>query len=107
MAYAVAQRTREIGVRMALGAGRRDALRAVLRRGLSRTLLGLTLGVAGALALTRLLQSQLFGIAAHDPVVFAGVPLLFLLIALAASWVPGRRAARVDPLVALRQDIDG
>lgn len=104
MSYAVARRTREIGVRRALGARRSDALRSILGRGLAQTLIGIGFGLLGALLLTRWLQSQLFGVTALDPTVFLGVPVVFLAVALLATYLPARRATKVDPLIALRHD---
>jgi cell division protein FtsX len=103
-AYTVAQRTREIGVRMALGASRSNVLGMVLKQGAITGIVGIGGGVLGALALTRWLQSQLFGVSATDPATFAGVALILILVSLAACWIPGRRAARVDPMVALRYE---
>ncbi len=102
MAYLVNQGTREIGIRMALGATPRDILSLVLRQGMTLALLGVAAGLAGALALTRFLQSLLFGIAATDPVTFAAIPLLLVAVALLASYLPARRAALIDPMVSLR-----
>ena len=104
MAYNVAQRVREIGIRMALGANPSEVLRSVLREGLLLTGIGAALGVAGALAITRVLKAYLFGVSATDPYAFAGTALLLGLVALAACWVPARRATRVDPIVALRYE---
>ena len=103
-AYTVAQRTREIGVRMALGASRGTVLGMVLKQGAITTGLGVGAGILGSLALTRWLQSQLFGVSATDPTTFVGVALVMILVSLAACWIPGRRAARVDPMVALRYE---
>jgi ABC-type antimicrobial peptide transport system permease subunit len=103
-AYAVAQRTREIGVRMALGASKREILGMVLRQGALTGGIGVSLGILGALALTRWLRSQLFGVSPTDPATFLGVALLLALVSLLACWIPGRRAARVDPMVALRYE---
>jgi putative ABC transport system permease protein len=104
MSYSVAQRTHEIGVRMALGAQRFDVLGMVLRRGLVLTAIGLVIGVGGALALGRLVQSLLFSISASDPLTLALGAALLLVVALLASYLPARRATRVDPLVALRYE---
>jgi putative ABC transport system permease protein len=103
-AYTVAQRTREIGVRMALGASRGSVLGMVLRQGVITGVLGVGAGILGSLALTRWLQSQLFGVSATDPATFAAVALVLILVSLVACWIPGRRAARVDPMVALRYE---
>jgi predicted permease len=102
ISYLVGQRTHEIGVRVALGAHRRDVLLLVLGHGARMALLGVVIGVAAALALTRLMSRLLFGVTATDPLTFAGVAILLVLIALAACYIPARRAMRVDPLVALR-----
>jgi putative ABC transport system permease protein len=104
MAYAVAQRTREIGVRLALGAQPRDVLGMILMGGGKLAAFGLVLGLVGSLGVTYLLRSQLYGVSSTDPVTYASVALLLGLIALAACYLPARRATRVDPLVALRYE---
>jgi predicted permease len=102
--YLVGQRTQEIGVRVALGAQRGDVMRLILGQGARVALAGVAIGAVAALGLTRLMASQLFGVSAHDPVTFAGVALLLIVVAVAACFVPARRAMRVDPMVALRHE---
>jgi putative ABC transport system permease protein len=104
MSYSVGQRTREIGVRMALGAQASDVLTLILRHGLRLVGFGLVAGGVAALSLRRLMQTLLFGVSAIDPLIFAGVALLLALVALLACLIPARRAARIDPMVALRTD---
>jgi putative ABC transport system permease protein len=104
ISYTVSQRTREIGIRMALGADPRDILRLVVGHGLRMTALGIVIGLAAALGVTRLLGSLLFEVGPFDAGSFAGLPLFLAFIALVASWIPARRAARVDPLVSLRNE---
>jgi putative ABC transport system permease protein len=104
MAYLVTQRTREIGIRMALGAQQKDVLQLVLGHGAKLTLIGVAIGVAGALALTDLLRSLLFGVSVTDPVTFLAVATLLATVALTACYLPARRGSRVDPMVALRYE---
>jgi len=104
VSYSVAQRTREIGIRVALGAQQRDLLGLMLKETFRLTLLGLVLGLAGALAATRLLTSLLFGVKPTDPSTFVSLSLLLAFVSLLASYIPARRAAKVDPLVALRYE---
>jgi len=102
MAYLVTQGTRELGIRLALGATPAHISRLVVRQGMALAITGLTLGLAGAFALTRLIRSLLFGVQASDPVTFIAIAALLAVIALAASYIPARRAARIDPMVSLR-----
>jgi predicted permease len=102
IAYSVAQRTQEVGIRRALGAQQSDILQLVLRQGLALTLIGGALGIAGAFAVTRVMKSMLYGVSATDPSTFVGIALLFVAVALAASYIPARRAVRIDPMEALR-----
>jgi putative ABC transport system permease protein len=104
ISYSVSQRTHEIGIRMALGAQPRDMMRLVLGEGILVILIGLAIGLAGSLALTRFLSSLLFGVTATDPLTFAGVAALLAIVALAACYIPALRAMRVDPMVALRYE---
>ncbi len=104
MSYAVLRQTREIGVRMALGANPADVLRQVVRQGMSVAAAGAGAGLAAALLLTRLMSGLLYGVAPTDPATYAGVAVLLLAIALCASYVPARRAARIDPMKALRAE---
>ena len=104
MAYSVSRRTREIGVRVALGASSGDVLRMILEQGLRTILIGVAIGIAGSLALTRTMESLLFGVTATDPLTFGGVTLLLVGAALLACYIPARRATKVDPMVALRYD---
>ena len=102
VAFSVSQRTQEIGVRMALGAGRAEVLGMVLREGLQLVIIGLALGIASAILLTRLMTGLLYQVEATDPITFAGMALVLVLIAAAACLAPARRASAVDPMVALR-----
>lgn len=104
VAYFVTQRTREIGIRMALGAQRTDVLRSILKNGMSLVAIGLTLGLVGALALTRLMSALLFEVSPTDPIAFGGVTILVILVTLLACYIPARRATKVDPLLALRYE---
>jgi predicted permease len=104
MMYVVSQRTREIGIRMALGANVRDVLRMIVSQGMRMVIIGLALGLTVAFALTRLFASLLLGVGTTDPLTFVGVALLLAAIALLACWIPARRATKVDPLLALRQE---
>jgi hypothetical protein len=104
MSYTVSQRKREIGIRLALGAQRGDVLQMVLKQGMKLTLLGVASGTGAALGLTWLMRSVLFGVTAHDPVTFASVAALLILIALCACYIPARRAILVEPMLALRYE---
>jgi predicted lysophospholipase L1 biosynthesis ABC-type transport system permease subunit len=104
ISYAVSQRKREIGIRLALGAQSRDVLQMILRQGATMALVGVAIGVAAALGLTGLMRSLLFGVTARDPMTFAAVAALLVLVSLLASYIPARRAMHVDPIVALRYE---
>jgi len=102
IAYSVAQRTQEMGIRRALGAQQGDILRLVVGQGLRVAIAGVIVGMAGAWGLTRLMKALLFHVSPTDPVTFMAVAVLFLLVALGASYIPARRATRIDPMAALR-----
>ena len=102
ISYLVGQRSHEIGVRVALGAQPSDVLRLVIGQGVRMALIGVVTGIGAALGLTRLMANQLFGVSAHDPLTFAGVAVLLILVAAAACFLPARPGTRVDPIVALR-----
>ncbi|MGB0123112.1 MAG: FtsX-like permease family protein [Silvibacterium sp.] len=104
MSYTIAQRSQEIGVRMALGADRANIRNLILRQGMLLTIIGISIGVGAAFGLVRFIASFLFGVTTWDPVVFLSVPLLLLGAALLAVWLPARRAMRVDPMQALRAE---
>jgi ABC-type antimicrobial peptide transport system permease subunit len=104
MAYSVAQRAREIGIRMALGARASDVLKLIIRQGMSLVVIGAGAGLIAAFNLMRFVSSQLFGVKARDPLTFLGVALLLAGVALAACWIPARRAAKTDPMNALRYE---
>jgi ABC-type antimicrobial peptide transport system permease subunit len=104
LSYEVARRTRELGIRTALGAQHRDLLGLVVGQGILLVLIGAAIGIAAAMGVTRFMAAMLFGVHANDPVTFAGVAILLTLVALAACYIPARRATRVDPMVALRYE---
>jgi putative ABC transport system permease protein len=104
LAYSVSQRTREIGLRMALGATPRGVLGLVVGEGMTVVLIGVGIGVAGGLALGRAVSSFVFGVTVRDPVTFGGVAMILAIVALAACVIPARRAARIDPMIALRHE---
>jgi ABC-type antimicrobial peptide transport system permease subunit len=104
ISYMASQRMHEIGIRIALGAQRANVLRLVIGEGTRMALVGVALGTAAALGLTRLMANQLFGVSAHDPLTFIGMALLLAIVAVGACYLPARRAMRTDPMTALRQE---
>jgi ABC-type antimicrobial peptide transport system permease subunit len=104
LSFTVAQRTREIGLRLALGAQRVNVLSLVVGKGLKLAMIGSAIGLVCALAVTRLVSRLLYGVSPMDPVTFVGVALLLVIVAMLASWLPARRAAKVDPMEALRNE---
>jgi putative ABC transport system permease protein len=104
MAYSVSRRTREFGVRVALGATSGAVLRMVLGQGMRTILIGVSIGIVGSIALTKTVSSLLFGVTATDPVTFGGVTVFLVAVAMLACYIPARRATKVDPMVALRSE---
>ncbi len=104
ISYTISRRTQEIGIRMALGAQTRDVLKMIMKQGMTRALIGVGVGLVASLVLTRLMKSLLFGVSATDPLTFAFIALLLSTVALLACYIPARRAARVDPLIALKYE---
>jgi putative ABC transport system permease protein len=104
LSYATTCRTREIGIRLALGAGRNEAMKLILKQGMRLVLAGIALGLPSALAVSRAMKALLFGLGAADPTTYVAAPLLLTLVALLACYLPARRATKVDPVIALRRE---
>jgi len=104
VAYSVNLRSRELGIRIALGARPPDVLRLIVRQGMATTAAGIVTGLAAAFALTRLMAGMLYGVSAHDPLILAGVAALVAMVSLAASWIPAFRASHIDPVIVLRHE---
>jgi putative ABC transport system permease protein len=104
ISYSVAQRTRELGIRIALGAQRSDVLRLIVRQGMTLVVIGVALGLAASIGLTRLMATLLYGVSATDPITFVALSMALCFVALLACWLPARRASGVDPIVALRSE---
>jgi putative ABC transport system permease protein len=104
MAYSVSRRTREIGIRIALGARPRDVLRLILQRGAKLAIAGSVIGVVGAFLLRKIMASLLYGLSANDPLILCVVPCVMVLVIMLACWLPARRATKIDPMMALRYE---
>jgi ABC-type antimicrobial peptide transport system permease subunit len=104
MSYSVSQRTREIGIRMAVGSGGGEVVRLLMRQGMALVVVGVGIGLVGAFGAARVIRGMLYGEGGLDPITFIGVPVVLIAVAMAAIWVPARRASSVDPVVVLRQE---